>query len=146
MSDLQRVPVPTVAGRSHKVSGRLAVPLMVMLLFLVPASAPGQQPGEAPKGGNAASGNSENGKKIFQTYGCYACHGMEGQGATQTSAPRLSRTQLGLAAFVQYVRQPKNQMPPYTAKSVSDQELADIYAFLQSLPQTTPRKNIPLLN
>jgi hypothetical protein len=37
-------------------------------------------------------------------------------------------------------------MPPYTQKVVSDAELVDIYAFLQSLPQPTDPKNIPLLN
>ena len=37
-------------------------------------------------------------------------------------------------------------MPPYTSKVVSDSEMADIYAFLQSLPQPPAVKDIPLLN
>jgi hypothetical protein len=37
-------------------------------------------------------------------------------------------------------------MPPYTSKVVPDQDLADIYAFLQAQPQPPPAKNIPLLN
>lgn len=37
-------------------------------------------------------------------------------------------------------------MPPFTSKVASDSDLADIHAFLQSLPQPTPAKNIPLLN
>jgi len=36
-------------------------------------------------------------------------------------------------------------MPPYTAKVVSDKDLADIYAFLQSAKQPPPVKDIPLL-
>jgi mono/diheme cytochrome c family protein len=36
-------------------------------------------------------------------------------------------------------------MPPYTAKVLSDAQLADVYAFLQSVPQPTPVENIPLL-
>jgi hypothetical protein len=36
-------------------------------------------------------------------------------------------------------------MPPYTAKVVSDQELADMYAFLQSLPHPPSVESIPLL-
>jgi cytochrome c1 len=36
-------------------------------------------------------------------------------------------------------------MPPYTSKITSDAELADIYAFLQSLPHPPDAKNIPLL-
>jgi mono/diheme cytochrome c family protein len=44
------------------------------------------------------------------------------------------------------VRQPTGEMPPYTKKVVTDQELADIYAYLQSIPQPPPAKSIPILN
>jgi hypothetical protein len=36
-------------------------------------------------------------------------------------------------------------MPPYTSKVVSDAELADIYAYLQSIPTPPPASSIPLL-
>jgi ubiquinol-cytochrome c reductase cytochrome c subunit len=52
---------------------------------------------------------------------------------------------MAFAAFSKYVRQPTNQMPPYTTKVVTDAELADIYAFLQSLPQPPAVDGIPLL-
>jgi hypothetical protein len=35
-------------------------------------------------------------------------------------------------------------MPPYTSKLVTDAQLADIHAFLTSIPH--PAKDIPLLN
>jgi len=41
---------------------------------------------------------------------------------------------------VSYVRKPTREMPPYTDKVVSDQELADIYAFLQSRPRPPAAK------
>jgi hypothetical protein len=44
-----------------------------------------------------------------------------------------------------YVRQPAGQMPPYTSRVVSDQDLADIWAFLRSLPQPPAVKSIPAL-
>ena len=47
---------------------------------------------------------------------------------------------------MKYVRQPAGQMPPYTSKVISDQELTDIFAYLQSRPKGTPSKDIPLLN
>ena len=50
---------------------------------------------------------------------------------------------MAFAAFSRYVRQPTGQMPPYTAKVVSDADLANIYAFVQSRPE--PAKEIPLL-
>jgi len=92
-----------------------------------------------------ASGNAKNGRKIYTNYGCYECHGREGQGSV-VSGPRIAPHPTQFAAFVKYIRQPKGQMPPYTEKVVSDAELADIYAFLQSLPQPPDPKSIPLLN
>ena len=77
-------------------------------------------------------------------YGCYQCHGTQGQGTT--AGARLAPKPIALAALIAYVRQPKGQMPPYTAKVVSDAELADIRAYLASIPEPPPAKNIPLLN
>ena len=90
------------------------------------------------------AGNADAGKRIFATNGCYQCHGYSGQGGA--AGARIGRTALNLAAFLRYVRQPAGQMPPYTSKVMSDEQLGDVYAFLQSLPAPTPRKDIPLLN
>lgn len=98
----------------------------------------------AQNASKAPAGNAEHGKKIFNDYGCYQCHGREAQGGLGTGAPRLGPKPIAFVAFSRYVRQPGGQMPPYTAKVVSDQDLADIYAFLESRPQ--PPANIPLLN
>jgi ubiquinol-cytochrome c reductase cytochrome c subunit len=90
------------------------------------------------------AGNAQNGRKIFETYGCYQCHGREAQGGLGTG-PRLGPRPIAYAAFQKYLRQPTGQMPPYTAKVVSDGDAADIYAFLQSVKQPPPVKDIPLL-
>jgi len=100
-----------------------------------------QQSSDTPPAGNA-----QNGKKLFVADGCYECHGREGQGATQTGAPRIGPPQLSFDGFQSYVRKPMNQMPPYTGKVVPDQDLADIYAFLKSIPMPPKGKDIPLLN
>lgn len=93
--------------------------------------------GEAP--------DAENGRHLFARYGCYQCHQREAQGAAATG-PRLGPRPIPFANFTKYVRRPTGQMPPYTAKVVKDSELADIYAFLESLPAPPPVKDIPLLN
>jgi mono/diheme cytochrome c family protein len=93
-----------------------------------------------------SSANSENGRRFYTAFGCYECHGRQGQGSVQTGGTRLGPPQSPFSGFVAYVRQPTGQMPPYTSKAVSDVQLADIYAFLQSLPQAVPAKSIPLLN
>ena len=86
--------------------------------------------GQAPP--SAAS--IENGKKLYAKNGCAECHGLEGQGAP-TSGPRIGPNPLPVAAFIKYVRAPKNQMPPYTAKVMSDQELTEVRAFLAARPK-----------
>ena len=91
---------------------------------------------------NAPSGTADAGKKLFVADGCYQCHGYEAQGSSATG-PRLGPRPIAVAAFSRYVRQPTGQMPPYTAKVVSDTDLANIYAFVQSRPE--PAKDIPLL-
>lgn len=88
--------------------------------------------------------SAANGKQLFSKYGCYECHGTQGQGTT--AGARLAPKPIALAALIAYVRQPKGQMPPYTAKVVSDAELADIRAYLASIPEPPPAKSIPLLN
>ena len=84
------------------------------------------------------------GKTLFSKYGCYECHGTQGQGTT--AGARLAPKPIALAALVAYVRRPAGQMPPYTAKVVSDAELADIRAYLASIPEPPAAKNVPLLN
>ena len=92
------------------------------------------------------SGNAQNGKKLFNADGCYECHGRQGQGAAQTGAARIGPPQLSFEGFQSYVRKPTNQMPPYTSKAVPDPDLADIYAYLKSIPMPPKGKDIPLLN
>jgi mono/diheme cytochrome c family protein len=98
------------------------------------------------KAGIPSSASAKNGQRLYADFGCYECHNGEGQGSVSTGGSRLGPPEIPFAAFVSYVRQPTNQMPPYTAKVVSDAELADIYAFLRSLPKPLPSKDIPLLN
>lgn len=90
------------------------------------------------------SSDADNGKKLFSKYGCYQCHGTQGQGTT--AGARLAPKPIALAALIAYVRRPAGQMPPYTVKVVSDAELGDIRAYLATIPEPPPAKNIPLLN
>ncbi len=93
----------------------------------------------------APAGNVERGRTLYVQTGCYACHGLAGQGA-QATGPRLSRTQLPFAAFLVFLRAPIKQMPPYQATVLPDQDVADIYAYVQQLPAPRDPKSIPLLN
>src|ERR1700741_3668316 len=92
----------------------------------------------------APRGNPASGKMLFMKIGCYQCHGREGQESTATG-PRLNQNPITYTRFISYIRKPSGEMPPYTAKVVSDQQAADIFAFLQSLPKPPAVDSIPLL-
>ena len=88
------------------------------------------------------TGNADNGKRLFMRDGCYECHGMLGQGGNGYG-PRIAPDPISASSIMNYIRKPTGNMPPYTAKIVSDQDVADIYAYLKSVPRPTDIKNIP---
>ena len=90
----------------------------------------------------APAGNAENGKKLFTERGCFQCHDTLGQGG---DGPRLAPRPIVFSAFVKELRQPRDEMPPYTAKVISDKEVADIYAFLMTIPAPPGVDTIPIL-
>ena len=89
-------------------------------------------------------GNAENGKRLFTAYACYQCHGYQGQGSN--AGARLAPKPLPLQAMIKYIRKPTGVMPPVTAKVVSDAEVADIRAYLETIPAPPDVKTIKLLN
>lgn len=98
----------------------------------------------------APPGDAARGKKLYVTYGCYQCHAYVGQGGLlggpgSLAGPRLAPHPLAFEAFSKQLRHPRFEMPPYTEKALSAKDLADIYAFLLSIPQPPPLNSIPLL-
>ena len=91
----------------------------------------------------APSGRSDVGAALYAKVGCYQCHANQAQGGL--SGPRIGPDPIPFARFSQYTRAPSGDMPPYTAKVLSNQDLADIYAFLQSLPRPPAVNTIPQL-
>lgn len=93
-----------------------------------------------------SSASSKDGEHLYTAFGCYECHGYQGQGSVQTGGSRIGPPQIPYSGFLAYIRQPAGEMPPYTSKALSDAQVADIYVFLQSRPQAAPSKSIPQLN
>jgi len=89
----------------------------------------------------APAGNVQNGKELYAKYSCYACHGYDGHGG---AGARLVPMQMTVERFTAYVHNPR-QMPPYTEKILSDAQLADLFAYIKSLPVSPAAKDIPLL-
>jgi mono/diheme cytochrome c family protein len=89
-----------------------------------------------------------NGESVYLRVGCQACHGTVGHGG---AARRLAPDTLPLAAFTTWVRNGTPGwsfaagMPAFPARVISDADLADIRAYLASLPAPPPIADIPLL-
>jgi len=125
-------------------SGRAAIAALAAILFLVAPCVDVVRAAQDAKSAEAPSGNADNGKQLFVKNGCYECHGREGQGSSM-SGPRIAPDPIPFDALLNYVRKPKGEMPPYTAKVISDKDLADIYAYLQSRKEPPTAKALPLL-
>ncbi len=96
---------------------------------------------------DAPHGDPAAGKRVYLADGCFMCHGRSGQGGAYNGpAPSLAKTQMPFDGFKNQLRNPVDDMPAYSAAVMSDQQVADIYAFVQSLPGRSDPKAIPLLN
>ncbi len=88
-------------------------------------------------------GDAKAGLADFRKFGCYSCHGIAGQG-TLRDGPRLNAA-IGYPAVLAQLRTPRYEMPAYTAVQMSDQSVANIYAYLASIPKAPDPKTIRAL-
>jgi mono/diheme cytochrome c family protein len=113
---------------------RRAVVLAVVSLFALACA----QAQDAPKG------EAAKGKALWLADGCSYCHGTVGQGG-RSAGPRIAQL-LPFEAFLNQVRRSADEMPVYVETVLSDQDIADIFAYIQSLPPPPDLKSIRLLN
>jgi len=81
-------------------------------------------------------------RELYVSYGCYQCHGYEGQGG---AAPRVAPSLYPFEAFAQFVRRPPDEMPAYAPGQLDDDALRAIYRYVRSIPEPPPVADIPLL-
>jgi mono/diheme cytochrome c family protein len=89
-----------------------------------------------------ASAQQATDRALFVAYGCYQCHGYEGQGG---AAVRIAPSAYPFEAFAAFVRRPPNEMPAYAPAQLGDEDLRAIYRYVRSRPEPQPRADIPLL-
>lgn len=91
---------------------------------------------------------AEEGKQIYLTYGCDACHGSVGHGG---AARKLAPNPIPAQAFEAWVRNGSpgwtisRGMPAFPEQILDRDQLQSIYRYLESLPQELPAEEIPLL-
>lgn len=88
------------------------------------------------------AGDAARGKQLYVKYTCYACHSFDGHGG---AGARLVPMKMLLPVFTAYIRAPR-QMPPYREKVMPDADIADVWAYLKTIPESPAAKSIPLLN
>jgi mono/diheme cytochrome c family protein len=71
-------------------------------------------------------------RALYVDFGCYQCHGYEGQGG---EALRIAPTVYPFETFAARVRRPPNEMPAYAREVLSDAELEAIYRYVRSRPE-----------
>jgi len=83
---------------------------------------------------DAPPGDAVEGRRLYLATGCFTCHGRSGQGGAMNGpAPIIAKTAMPFDGFKGQLRQPINDMPAYSEMVMSDRQIADIYAFLQTL-------------
>ena len=75
--------------------------------------------------------DAARGEQFFERLDCARCHGQNAQGDV---GPGIAGTRLSLDEVRAQLRNPRNQMPAFRESRLSDDAVADIYAFLQALP------------
>ncbi len=99
-------------------------------------------PAGSPTASQAAP-SAVRGRQLFLNVGCVHCHGTQGQGTT--AGTRLAPDPLPAEGIAAFIRSTNTQMPAYSAKLLSDGDVADIAAFLRTIPPAKSPDQIPAL-
>jgi len=99
------------------------------------------------------SGNAVAGKGLYYTYGCYACHGYNGETGARPFVGRWGNLQTE-QSFLTFLRgranvapvTPATSMPNFSAQSIPDKQAKDIYAYIRSFKSTAADVKDPTLN
>jgi mono/diheme cytochrome c family protein len=108
----------------------VSIPALALTYLLLPGAA-------------SAEPSAANGHALFMKVGCYQCHGTQGQGGA--AGPRIAPEPIPFDGLAAFVRTTSGEMPAYPAALLSDSDLADIYAYLQSIPRPPALADVPLL-
>jgi cytochrome c553 len=112
----------------------LAVFVLVWSVVSGSLSYPGYVVAAQQAAAQGPAGNAEAGRAHWATgnTSCRNCHGGEGEGGF---GPPLAGSNTTFQRFRDYVRDPIGRMPAYIESELTDQEIADMVAYFNSLPR-----------
>ena len=114
----------------------------------------GAPPKNVPAPTSPVSGNAAAGKGLYYSYGCYACHGYNGETGARPFVGRWGNLATE-QQFLTFLRgradaapvTPSTAMPNFSEASLPDRQAKDIYAYIRSFKSTAPEiKDAPALN
>jgi len=127
---------------------------LTMPVLMLNAQREGAAPAKiVPAPTSPVSGNAVAGKKVYYNYGCYACHGYNGETgarpfvgrwghlATEQDFLTFLRGRANVAPLV-----PSTSMPNFSQSSLPEKDAKDIYAYIRSFKSSAPEKESPTLN
>ncbi len=97
----------------------------------LPAPAPGAEPSGQAAPDAGPQGDPVRGQQLFFINGCNVCHGDQGEGGIGLP---IAGTALPLEEVISQYRNPRDQMPVFPPDVIPDEDIADTYAWLQTLP------------
>jgi mono/diheme cytochrome c family protein len=139
---------------------RISVLAIGLALLTMPAATMNAQRGGGgplphnPPPTSPVSGNAATGKGLYFSYGCYACHGYNGETGARAFVGRWGNlaTEQGFILFLRGRANvapvpPSTSMPNFGEASLPDRQAKDIYAYIRTFKSSAPElKDIPTLN
>lgn len=81
----------------------------------------------------APIGDAKRGQRWFNMHNCVGCHGKH---ANDGRAPKIAALDRNFGSFIHFLRNPDSvSMPDFPEEKISNQDAADIYAWLKSIPK-----------
>ncbi len=87
--------------------------------------------------------SAERGEDTYMRVGCYQCHGTDGKGSDAGTA--LTPDPLPPEALANFIRYSPGRMPVYPEEVLSDAEIEDIVAWLETVPPPPEPDSIAIL-
>ena len=130
---------------------QIAFTLAAAMLSLAFQIAPTRAQGPA----SPVTGNPANGKKLYEAFTCYACHGFNGETGARALVSNRSANLATEPSFIAFLRaranlaptQPSTSMPNYSSATLPDAQAKDIYAYIRTFKShAPPADQIPVFN
>lgn len=103
---------------------RLTVPVNILIIMIVGTVV------ATVSGCSAPEGNAADGQRWYRMHNCHACHGENGNDG---EGPQIGGLSMGFHSFTKRLRNAETPiMPAYSEEQISDQDVADILAFLKA--------------